>query len=71
MKLLVLATEYNPKKMHLYDCKTTGKHPVHLIGAGLYLTLDERDFGDEDMGWFFLNTKEYEYFKAHLDYIEV
>lgn len=65
MKTVVVA-KFEPKKMHLYDVKTTGKHPVHMIEGGNYLTEDESDFGSGDMGWFFLNQKEYEYFKSQL-----
>lgn len=62
----LLATEFNPKKYHIYDVKTTGKHPVHLIEGGEYITEDERYFGSADMGWFFLNTKEYNLLKENL-----
>ena len=71
----VLAAVFNPKKMHIYDVKTTGKRPVHLIEAGKYLT--EEDLGEGywnsgmDMGWFFLNQREYDYFKTQLKDIEI
>lgn len=56
----LLATEFNNKKYHIYDCKTTGKHPVHIIEGGDLITLDERVFNIcSDLGWFFLNTREY------------
>ena len=57
-----------------YEVKTTGKHPVHMIAGGEYLTESEENFGDDDMGWFFLNTRDYEWFKNHLvekDYKEL
>lgn len=59
-----IGTEFNPQKMHVYDVKTTGKHPVHLIEGGEYITEDNRDFGFSDMGWYWLNQKEYDYFKS-------
>ena len=65
-EIKVLASIFNRKKMHIYDCKTIGKHPVHMICGGLYLTESEEDFGGDDMGWFFLNQKEYDYFKSQL-----
>ena len=65
-KIKVLASKFNRRKMHVYDCKTIGKHPVHMICGGSYLTESEEDFGSDDMGWFFLNQKEYDYFKSQL-----
>lgn len=67
----ILAAVFNNKKMHVYDCKTIGKHPVHMIEGGAYLTESEEDFGSGDMGWFFLNQKEYDYFKSQLKEIEI
>ena len=47
---------------------------VHLeYLSKLKFTEDERDFDTghcDDMGWFFLNTKEYNYFKSQLREIE-
>ena len=63
MDITFIGTEFEPKKMHIYVVKTSGKHPVHLIEGGDYITEDERDFGNADMGWFWLNEKEYNYFK--------
>lgn len=54
------------KHCHPYDVKTTGKHPVHMIEGGEYLTEEDFDNGDGDMGWFWLNAKDYDYFKSHL-----
>lgn len=60
-----VGAKFEPNKMHLYDVKTTGKHPVHLIEGGDYLTEDERVFDEsDDMGWYWLNEKEYTYFKS-------
>ena len=68
----VLAAIFDPKKMHVYDVKTQGKHPVHMIEGGEYITEDERQFDESgDMGWFFLNQKEYDYFKSQLKIYEV
>ena len=67
----ILASLFDTKKMHVYDCKTTGKHPVHMIDGGRYLTESKKDFGSGDMGWFFLNQKEYNYFKSQLREIEI
>lgn len=62
----VLVAEFDVKKLHPYTVETTGKHPVHMIEGGEYLTEDESCFNPAgDMGWFFLNQKEYDYFKAH------
>lgn len=66
MKKTILASEYNSKKMHIYDVKTKGKHPVHMIDGGSYLTENEEDFDNGDMGWFWLNQKEYDYYKSQL-----
>lgn len=70
-KKTILVAEYDPKKMHVYDVKTTGKHPVHMIEGGEYLTESEEDFGSGDMGWFWLNQKEYDYFKSQLREIKI
>ena len=60
-----IGAEYEPRKMHIYDVKTKGKHPVHLIEGGSYITEDERQFDPSgDMGWFWLNQREYDYFKS-------
>ena len=67
----VIGAKFDPKKMHIYDVKTKGKHPVHLIEGGEYLTEDERVLDESsDMGWFWLNQKDYEYFKAHCEEIK-
>lgn len=62
---------FDPHKMHVYDVKTSGKHPVHLIEGGEYITEDERDFGSSDMGWYWLNQKEYDYFKSQCHQITI
>ena len=68
----VIGAEFEPKKMHIYDVKTTGSHPVHLIEGGDVITEDERVFdAASDCGWFFLNTKDYEYFKSKCKEISV
>lgn len=60
------------KHIHPYDVKTTGKHPVHMIEGGNYLTEDETIFNEcSDMGWFFLNKRDYEWFKSHLVEVEL
>lgn len=61
-----IGAEYEWAKYHPYTVKTSGKHPVHLIDGGAYITEDERDFEPRgDMGWFWLNQREYDYYKAH------
>lgn len=61
----LIGADFDPKKMHVYDVKTHGKHPVHLIDGGAIITEDKRDFEQGgDMGWFWLNEKEYQYFKS-------
>lgn len=68
----VLAAVFDPKKMHPYDVKTTGKHPVHMIEGGEYLTESEEIFNEGgEMGWFWLNRKEYDYFKSQLKEVEI
>ena len=67
----ILATEFKPTKMHIYDVKTTGKHPVHVIEGGSYITESEEVLDEcSDLGWFFLNQKEYDYFKSQLREME-
>lgn len=67
----IIGAEFDPRKMHIYDVKTKGKHPVHLIDAGGILTEDDGDYGPLDMGWFWLNQREYEYFKGKCHEIEI
>ena len=68
----ILAAKFEPTKMHIYDVKTTGKHPVHMIEGGEYLTEDETIFNEySDMGWFFLNQKEYAYFKSQIKEVTI
>lgn len=71
MKDKILVAEFEPNKMHVYSCKTTGKRPVHMIDGGNYLTLEEGDFGSGDMGWFFLNQKEYNYFLSKQKEVDI
>lgn len=68
-----IGCEFEPKKMHIYDVKTHGAHPVHLIRSGEYITEDTREFNNDngDMGWFWLNTKEYNYYKSKARKIEI
>jgi hypothetical protein len=71
--MIIIGAEFEPKRMHIYDVKTHGKHPVHLIRGGAYITEDMRDFNDDngDMGVFWLNEKEYRYFKSQCKEIDV
>ena len=48
-------------------------HPVHMIEGGDYITEDmDTNFNQAgDMGVFGLNQKDYEWFKAHLQEVEV
>lgn len=69
--ITILATEFKPTKMHIYDVKTTGRHPVHVIDGGSYITESEEVLDESsDLGWFFLNQKEYDYFKSQLREME-
>lgn len=72
-KNTILAAIFDPKKMHVYDVKTTGKHPVRLIEGGNWITESESEELDErsDMGWYWLNQKEYDYFKSQLIEVEI
>lgn len=72
--VIIKGVVFDPKKLHPYDVKTTGKHPIHMIEGGKYLTEDDRSFEKgscDDMGWFFLNQREYDYYKANEKDIEV
>lgn len=61
----IIAADFEPKKMHIYDVKTKGKHPVHIIEGGELITEDERVLDESsDLGWYWLNEKEYNYFKS-------
>lgn len=72
MKTTFIGAEFEPSKMHPYDVKTKGKHPVHLIEGGSYITEDERQFDPSgDMGWFWLNQREYDYYKSRAREIEI
>ena len=63
----MMATLFDSKKFHIYVVKTSGKHPVHMIEGGQYITEDERVIDPQsDMGWFHLNKKEYDLFKSEL-----
>lgn len=65
MTVKIIGADFDPKKMHVYDVKTTGRHPVHLIDGGSIITEDDRSFEQSgDMGWFWLNQKDYDYFKS-------
>lgn len=72
-KKTILVANFDPKKMHVYDVKTTGKHPVRLIEGGEWITEYEgEDINDcYDMGWYWLNQKEYDYFKSQLIEVEL
>lgn len=64
----IMAAKFDPKKMHIYDVKTKGKHPVRLIEGGDYITeYDGEDIDPRgDMYWFYLNQKEYDYYRSQL-----
>lgn len=49
------------------------KHPVHMIEGGDYLTEDmDTEFDPQsDMGVWGLNAKDYEWFKNHLQDVEL
>jgi hypothetical protein len=63
----IKATLFDPKKFHPYSVKTTGRHPIHMIEGGDYITEDKTVFDEcSDMGWFHINQKEYDLFKSML-----
>ena len=64
----IMVAEFNPKKMHIYDVITKGKHPVRLIEGGDYITEYEGDDIDPrgDMYWYNINQKEYDYYRSQL-----
>ena len=64
-EIKIVGATFDNKKMHIYEVKTKGKHPVHLIEGGEIITEDERVINESsDLGWFWLNEKEYQYFKS-------
>lgn len=68
----IIAAIFEPKKMHIYDVKTTGRHPVHIIEGGDLITEDENIFDERsDLGWWYLNQKEYDYFKSQCKEIDI
>ena len=71
----IIGAEFDKKKMHIYDVKTFGKHPVHLVEGGKYITEEEVSedyyYTGADVGWFWLNQKEYDYFKSQCHQIEI
>lgn len=72
MKVKVLVAKNRPGKYHPYQVKTRGKHPIHIINGGDYLTEDMRVFDEcDDCGIWWLNQKEYDYFKSNLNEIEL
>ena len=72
MKKLIKGVVFDIKKYHPYIVKTRGKHPIYMIEGGMYLTEDESQFNKSgDMGWFHLNSKEYQLYKANEKEIEV
>lgn len=72
LMLTIFGAEFEPKKMHIYDVKTSGKHPVHLVEGGEIITEDERVFDESsDLGWFWLNQKDYDYYLSQRKLIKV
>lgn len=71
-EITIIGAEFEPTKMHTYDVKTHGKHPVHVVEGGAYITEDERIWDEaSDCGWFWLNEKEYQYFKSQCKEIKI
>lgn len=63
----IQATLNEEKKFHPYTCKTSGKHPVRLVDGGSLLTEYKGKVWEAgDMGWYYLNQKEYDMFKANM-----
>ena len=72
MTVKVLVADFEYKKYHPYEVKTKGKHPIHIIEGGDYITEDMRVFDEcSDCGVWRLNQKEYDYFKSNLKEIEL
>ena len=68
----IIGAEFEPNKMHIYDVKTSGRHPVHIIEGGEIITEDARVFDESsDLGWFYLNDREYKYFKSKCREIKI
>ena len=60
--------------IHPYLIETSrAKHPVHIIEGGDWMTEDmDTEFDPcADLGVWGLNSKDYEWFKAHLEDVEV
>ena len=71
-KVKIMATYFDEKKLHPYMVETKGKHPVHIIEGGRYITEDMEVYDESgDMGTWWLNQREYDYFKAHLKEVEI
>ena len=74
MKRKVLVCDW-PTTLHPYTLtgKRHANHPVHMIEGGQYLTEDMSPLGDPngDMGEFGLNAKDYAWFKAHVQEVEL
>ena len=72
MKVKILATKNESKKFHPYQVETKGKHPIHIIEGGEYLTEDMRIFDEcDDCGVWWLNQREFDYFMRNLKVIEI
>lgn len=68
MKKTILATDYFEVKLNPYQVKTKGRHPVRWVAGGSYLI---EDFDVEvnpagDLGYWWLNQKDYDEFRRNL-----
>lgn len=71
-KVKMLVCDYEALGLHPYIVLTKSKHPVHMIEGGNYITEDERPTNPaSDMGYFGMNQRDYEIFKANLKEVEI
>lgn len=73
MKKIIKACDWYGHIYPYYIKTSRAKHPVHMIEGGDYITEDmETEFNPAgDMGVFGLNQKDYDWFKSHLEDVEL
>lgn len=72
-KTTILATCFDDVNIYPYQVKTKGKHPIRWFDGGSYYTEDDTINVEPsgDLGWWWLNKRDYETFKQHLKPIVV